>query len=237
MSILDVGIILLLIMFLISGFKKGIIKSAVSFMGFILIFVIAFIFKGYVGNVLCKYLPFFNFSGSLDGVISINILLYQFIAFFLIYLILSGVYSIILKLSGVLQKLINYTIILLIPSKLGGAVVSLIEGYLIIFALLLTLMIPFKDSSLIKDSNLASKIVYDTPVISKWTGSITNSIDEIYMLGEKLAKKELTTNEANLETIDVMLKYKIVDKKTIEQLVVLDKLKGITNLDRVLGKY
>lgn len=237
MSILDVGIILLLIMFLISGFKKGIIKSVVSFMGFILIFVIAFIFKGYVGNVLCKYLPFFNFSGSLDGVISINILLYQFIAFFLIYLVLSGIYSIILKLSGALQKLINYTIILLIPSKLGGAVVSLIEGYLVIFALLLTLMIPFKDSSLIKDSNLASKIVYDTPVISKWTGSITNSIDEIYMLGERLAKKELTTNEANLETIDVMLKYKIVDKKTIEQLVVLDKLKGITDLDRVLGKY
>ena len=34
-----------------------------------------------------------------------------------------------------------------------------------------------------------------------------------------------------------MLKHKVVSKKTIEQLIVLDKLDEIKNLDKVLKKY
>ena len=51
-----------------------------------------------------------------------------------------------------------------------------------------------------------------------------------------LAKK-ITINEANLKIVDLMLKHKVVSKKTIEQLIVLDKLDEIKNLDKVLKKY
>ena len=34
-----------------------------------------------------------------------------------------------------------------------------------------------------------------------------------------------------------MLKNKIVNKKTIEQLIVLDKLKEVKNIDKVLNNY
>ena len=50
-------------------------------------------------------------------------------------------------------------------------------------------------------------------------------------------KEEISINKANLEIIDTMIKYDVVSKKTVEQLVVLDKLKKVKGLDKVLEKY
>jgi len=44
-------------------------------------------------------------------------------------------------------------------------------------------------------------------------------------------------NEANLKSIDIMLKYKLVDKDTVENLIKNKKLKGIKNIDSVLSNY
>lgn len=116
-NIIDIAIILMVIMFGIVGFKKGIIKEAVSLIGIILVFIISFYFKETIGNILCKFLPFFTFSGPLKGLVSLNILIYQLIGFLIIYSILSGVYTLILKVSGIFQKLVNMTIVLILPSK------------------------------------------------------------------------------------------------------------------------
>ena len=66
MNILDVAIVLGLAMSAIIGFKRGAIKEIVSLIGIIVVFIIAFSFKGVLGNVLCKWLPFFNFAGNLE---------------------------------------------------------------------------------------------------------------------------------------------------------------------------
>lgn len=237
MNIIDIVIVLILIMFGIVGFKKGAIKEAVSLVGIILVFIIAWSVKGYVGNFLCKYLPFINFTGNLEGVVTLNILLYQLIGFFVAYSVLFSIYTIILKLSGIFQKLVNMTIILLLPSKLIGFVIAFVEGYIITFVVLLTLMIPLKNSTIFTESKLANKIIYETPVISNSTSSISNSINEIYDLGDKLSNKEISTNDANIKTLDIMLKYKVVSPKTVEQLVVLDKLKNVNGTDEVIAKY
>ena len=237
MNILVIVIVLFLIMFAITGFKKGLIKEATSVIGMILIFVIAYILREPLGNFLCKYLPFFQFGGTLEGMTAINILIYQLIAFLIIYSLLFSVYTIVLHLSGILQKLVNMTVILYLPSKIGGAIIGLLEGYIVLFIVLLVAMIPCKDKPIFLESKLTNQIVYHTPILSKGTGSMTNSIQEIYDLGDQLSKNELTTNEANLKTIDVMLKYKVVRPKTVEQLEALDKLKGIQELDDVIKKY
>lgn len=237
MNVLDIGIILILIMSLIVGFKQGIVKEVVSLVGLIAIFIIAYIFKEELGNFLCKYLPFFTFTGSLKGLVSINILIYQLIAFLIIYSVLLSVYAIVLKLSGILQKLVNLTIVLLLPSKLGGAIIAALKGYITIFVVLLVLMIPLKDNALFTNSKLASAIIYKTPILSTCTENITKSINEIYTLADEVSHKEISTNEANLEIIDIMLKYKVVDKKTIEQLVILDKLTEVKKINSIIEKY
>ena len=104
MSLLDIIIVLVLAMSAIIGFKRGAIKEIVSLVGIIIVFVVAFSLKGVIGNVLCKWLPFFNFAGNFEGVTVLNILLYQLLAFLIIYSLLFSVYMIVLKISGVVQK-------------------------------------------------------------------------------------------------------------------------------------
>lgn len=237
MNILDIVIVLILIMSAIIGFKRGAIKEIVSLVGIIIVFIVAFAFKGVLGNVLCKWLPFFNFAGNLEGVTVLNILLYQLIAFLIIYSLLFSIYMIVMKISGVVQKLVHMTVILWLPSKIIGAVVAFITGYVMVFVVLLALLIPLKDTNMFKESKFANYVVYDTPILAGSAENISRSINEVYTLGEDLSKGDISKNEANLETMDILLKYKIVSPKTAKELVALDKLDGISGLDSVIQKY
>ena len=237
MNILDIVIVLILIMSAIIGFKRGAIKEIVSLVGIIIVFIVAFAFKGVLGNVLCKWLPFFNFAGNLEGVTVLNILLYQLIAFLIIYSLLFSIYMIVMKISGVVQKLVHMTVILWLPSKIIGAVVAFITGYVMVFVVLLALLIPLKDTDMFKDSKFANYVVYDTPILAGSAENISRSINEVYTLGEDLSKGDISKNEANLETMDILLKYKIVSPKTAKELVALDKLDGISGLDSIIQKY
>ena len=239
MTAIDIVIILLLIMFGVVGWKQGIIKEAVQLIGMIIILVIAFMFKGELGNIFCKWLPFFNFNGSpLEGMTTLNILLYQVLGFVIIFTVLYAIYTIILKLSGVFQKILDWTIILLIPSKIGGLIIGLLEGYILLFVLLLIITgLPANYTSNFTNSNLVQTIVYKTPILSSASKDVTNSMKDIYVLVDEVAQKKITTNEANLKTVDIMLKYDLVTPKTVEQLVILDKLKGIKGIDAVIAKY
>ena len=237
MNILDIVIVLILIMSAIIGFKRGAIKEIVSLVGIIIVFIVAFAFKGVLGNVLCKWLPFFNFAGNLEGVTVLNILLYQLIAFLIIYSLLFSVYMIVMKISGIVQKIVHMTVILWLPSKLIGAVVAFITGYVMVFVVLLALLIPLKDTDIFIESRFANYIVYDTPILAGSADNISSSINEVYTLGEELSKGDISKNEANLETMDILLKYKIVSPETARQLIVLDKLDGISGLDSVIKRY
>ena len=239
MTAIDIVIILLLVMFGVVGWKQGIIKEAVQLVGMIIILVIAFMFKGELGNIFCKWLPFFNFNGSpIEGMTTLNILLYQVLGFVIIFTVLYAIYTIILKLSGVFQKILDWTIILLIPSKIGGLIIGLLEGYIILFVLLLIITgLPASYTSNFTNSNLVQTIVYKTPILSSASKDVTNSMKDIYVLVDEVAQKKITTNDANLKTVDIMLKYDLVTPKTVEQLVILDKLKGVKGIDAVIAKY
>lgn len=237
LNIIDVIIILFILVFVLAGFKNGIINEIVSLIGIIAIVVVSFIFKEQIGNILCKYLPFFNFTGELKGLVSLNILFYQLVGFFLVAGILLGVFALILKVSGIFQKLINLTIVLAIPSKIGGALIGVLEGTIITFVIVLALSIPLSDFDYYRESLLVNKMLYDIPVISSKTKNVSSSIKDVYDLVDKVRGRKITVNEANIEIIEDMLKYKIVDVKTIEQLIVLDKLKSVNGIDKVVARY
>jgi uncharacterized membrane protein required for colicin V production len=237
MSIVDIGIILALILFPIIGWMRGVIKETVSLVGLIAVFIISYTFKEEIGNVLCKFLPFLTFSGNIKGLVSLNILIYQMIGFITIFSILFLAYQIIVLVSGLLQTIIKWTKILDKPSKILGAIVGGVCGYLIIFAVLLVSVVAFQNHEEMKKSFLSKIIVYKTPIISYYTKDISTTVNHIYDLVEDLENEEISINKANLEIIDTMIKYDVVSKKTVEQLVVLDKLKKVKGLDKVLEKY
>lgn len=237
MNLFNIVIILMILMTGLVGWKRGVLKEAVFLIGTILIFVIAFNMKNVVGDVLCKYLPFFTFSGNLEGVITLNIFIYQAIAFAFIVAVLYAIFSFIMAMTGIMQKIVNATIILALPSKILGLIIGLIEGYIIMFVILVALAIPLKQIPSYEESSLANKIIHDTPLLSKSIGNVGNAISDIYELVDNINKNMQTTNEINLECLDIMLKYKIVSVKEIRKLNALDKLDTVKNIDTVLEKY
>lgn len=237
MNIFDIGIILLFILFIIIGFKNGVMREIVSFLGIIVVFIVSYMFKGIVGNFLCEMLPFIKFTGVLKGMTAINILLYQAISFFIIFSILLGIYAVAMKLSKVLQKIINLTIILWLPSKLLGALVSLIKGYLILFVVFIMLMIPLQNSEEYTNSKMIKTILYETPILSTCTKSLTSSMKEVYDLVTQVSEKNISTNDANLKVLDILLKYKVTTKENINILINKNKLTDIQNIESVLNKY
>ena len=237
LNIFDIGIILLFVMFAISGFKRGVIKELVALIGIIIVFIVSFSLKGVIGNFLCTFLPFFKFTGSIAGLTVINVFLYQTIAFLIIFSILLSIYAIALKISKIIQKLVNITIILWLPSKILGAIVSIIKGYIVLFAVFLVLMVPLKNQEIFNESSLINNILYKTPILSKSTNNFTTSVTEVYDLVFAVNDKKLSTNAANLRALDIMLKYNIVDKDTIKRLIKLHKLDNINNVENIINKY
>lgn len=237
MNILDIGIVLLLIMFFITGFKRGVIKELASLIGIVLVFIISYQLKGYIGNILCYIFPFFKFSGSIEGLSILNIIMYQAIAFLIIFSLLLSLYEIILKLSKALQKIVNMTIILIIPSKILGGLISMLKGYILLFVIFIVLLVPLRNQNIFYESKMINHMLYKSPILSKYTNKEMNAITEIYDLGEKVTKKQISTNAANKKGLDIILKYNITDKKTIENLIKIHKLDNINNVDEILNNY
>lgn len=235
MNIIDAIIILIILMGAVVGFKNGVIRQTVSLVGFLLVIILAFMLKNPLSLWMYEYLPFFNFWGILKGVTVINILLYEVIAF----LILVAVFSIILKLvlfaAKLIEKILEFTVILGIPSKILGAVVGAIEYFFLVFVVLYVLSLPFFDIKSLRDSRYAVKILEHTPILSNYTSEVTKTLNDFVELKDKYDKANNST-EFNKEALVVLLDYKIIDVKSVDKLVERNKLK-IEDIEEILKNY
>lgn len=233
MLVADIIILIFILLGVVVGFKRGLTTELISTLGIIIIVVVAFILKNPVSQVLYSYLPFFKFGGFIKGVTVLNILVYEIIAFLLVLGILTIVFKLVLSFTKIFEKLLKYTIVLGIPSKIAGAVVGIIENYIWAFIILYVISLPFFNFNF--ESKYRDKILNNTPILSKYIDSSTKVIDEFADLKDKY---EVTTNatEFNRETLDLFLKYKIITVDSVEELIKKDKL-SISNVDEILNKY
>ena len=162
---------------------------------------------------------------------ALNVLIYQIAGFIALFALLYGLYSVVFVASKILQKIVDISIFLTLPSKLAGAIIGLVEGYLVTFLILLALVIPLRNYKHFNEGNLSKKILYESPIVSEKTNGLITSIDEVKTLVLQIKDKEITKNDANLQLIGTMIKYKVVDAHTVEQLVILDKLSSIKGID------
>lgn len=227
MNIIDLVLILLLILSAITGMKRGVVREIAMLIGIIVTYFLAFAFKGQVGILLCRILPFFGF----DGLVSLNIIVYQLIAFIVIAVILFGIYSIILSFTGIVQKLVDISFILTLPSKILGFIVGFVEGYIVLFMILLVLQIPFKDNDLFINSKLSNQIVNNTVLLSSSLGKLDDCMIDITDLTKNYDKRD--SNQINLEIIRLELKYNIINQEDLKKIIKtkkLDKINGIKDI-------
>ena len=135
-NIIDTVIVLIVMMGAIVGMKRGVIKQSVMTIGLILVLVLSFLLKNPVSALMYKYMPFISFHGLLENLAVLNILLYEIIAFGIVFSVLSAILIALIKISSILEKILRATVILAIPSKILGFILGAVEYYLVVFIIL-----------------------------------------------------------------------------------------------------
>ena len=223
MNIFDIMICLLLIIGFIIGFKNGVVRQGISLAGIIIIFIIAYFLKGYIGNFLCINLPFFNYFGPLKGLTTINIIVYQLIAFLLVFTVLLFIYIVIVKISKVLEKVVDATIIFWLPSKLLGGFLCFIEVYIIIYAVILFLSVPLSTNPYFHNSKGVNIVLYETPFLGKT--KFAKSVKNISTLTNNIKKEKISKEDANKKILVVLVENNVIDIDTVNKLNEQNKLK------------
>lgn len=234
MNIIDVVIILVILCSAVVGFKRGVLKELVMTVGFLLVFILSFYLKNPLADWFSLYLPFFQFGGIVEGVTVLNILLYQVIAFIIVFSVIMVIFKVLLSITGFVEKILKYTIILGIPSKILGAIVGAIEGYIIAFILVFIFNQPMLDVGVINESKWKDNIL-NTPVLNKVVSSVGDTVTDVYYLVEN-NKDNMNTDDFNREAIDIMLEHKLIDVEYVEKLIDRGKVR-VPGIDSVLNKY
>ena len=223
MTIVDAIVILFLLTGAVLGFKKGAIKSLVALIGTILLVVVSYYLKNPVAEILFKYGPFLNFKGAWNGLSTLNILLYESIAYVLVFVVLSSVLSLLLKISGIIEKILNATIILGIPSKLIGAVLGFLEALVFSFIVLFILLQFNVTNPYVRESKMTQNILGKTPFIKTMIDAPYKAINDIAKLEEKYKNTE-NKDLYNCEILNIMLDYEVITPEAAEDLVEQNKL-------------
>lgn len=222
MNVVDVIIIALLILGGVAGFKAGVIKKLTDFIGMFVVIILAFYLKNYISVIMYENLPFFNFFGLINGIDALNILLYEVIAFLVIFIALLFVLKVVLMLTGLVEKILKATVILSIPSKLLGIVVGVIEMYVYLFLILVIVSLPIFDSSFLKSSKMNNFILNNTPVLSGVSEEIIDIYGDVYNIIDN--RKNKTNEQLNEEILKVLIDKKVVTKESAKKLVDKNKI-------------
>lgn len=234
-TIVDAIIVLFLLMGAVIGFKRGAIQSATMFIGIIFVIILSYYLKNPLSKLMYTYLPFFQFSGTLQGVTVLNILIYEAIAFLIVFLLLNTVLHVLIKVTGILEKILKFTIILGIPSKILGAIFGLLEQFIYVFIFLFLLSRLSFTAEYINQSALSDRILNSTPILSNIVEDSYQSFEEIYSLKDKYANST-NKEEYNKEALDILLKYAIISPDGAKKLVDNGKLQ-IKDANSIIGKY
>ena len=216
-NVIDAAVILLILCAGVIGFKRGLFKQLVMTVGLLLVYIISFKLKNPLADWMSLKLPFFNFGGVFEGATVLNVILYQSIAFIIVFSLIMVIFKIILSLTGALEKILKFTIILAIPSKIGGFIVGIIEGYIIMFIALFILSQPFLKIDVVEQSKLREPILNTSPILSNIVSSTNSAIKDIYNLEKEFIQTK-NVEYFNNETARILIDYNIVDKEYINEL-------------------
>ena len=217
-NIVDVIILILFAVGFVSGFKRGVVKQGVLTFGTILVVVLSFMLKNPLSMMLYKKCPFFT-VGILENYSILNILLYELISFFILLSIFSLLLAVIIKISGIVERFLRSTVILALPSRIIGALLGILEFYIFCFVVLLIVTMPifsFSSVDVIKESTFKEKILSDNFIMSKISGGMVKSVNEINDLLEE--EENLGTEKFNCKALNVFVNNKIVSTNSVKYL-------------------
>lgn len=228
MNIVDIGVVVFIIFGGILGFSRGFTKSLVEAIGTILVVVLAYLFKNPVSVFFYEHLPFFNLN-ALKGSEVLNILLYEVLAFLAVLAVLVVILRMLLMATSVFERILNATVILGLPSKIAGAIIGLLQHYVLSFVILYILTLGFVTSEIVAESELRPGIVEDTPILSEFVSDSTVVVDKFRSLINKYDDKKISESDFNRLAIQLFMEYKLITPESVEKLIEKGKISEFDN--------
>lgn len=232
MNLLDYIIVIVIILSAVTGFKRGFLKSLINFVGTIVVIILAFYLKNPISVFLYEHFPFFNLSGTMNGISVYNIIIYETISFLLTLVVLSIGLRLVVTISGIISKLTFGLLDNGILGHLLGLLFGVLKGYILVFFISFVLASIAPSSSIYQKSNYADTIVTKTPLLSNVVSKTYNSIKDVY----EVLKSNNNKEEANRKCLEILLKYEIVTEESVSKLQEKGKI-NISNISNILNKY
>lgn len=217
MNIIDVVIIFGLILGGMAGARNGVFKQTTLLIGTILCFVLSWLLKDFIANFLSYTLPFFNFAGPFEGLTSLNIVMYQLIAFLILMALFTSVLVVLLKITDGFEKFLKFTVLLGIPSKILGFIVGVIEAYVILFAILFFVNQPAFNFGVVNESHFKDPILTSSPGLSNMVGDMNDAINDIYYITKDYHYSN-NSNTFNRRVVNSLLEHNVIDEDYLNEL-------------------
>lgn len=233
-TIVNIVIIAFIVLSIISGFKEGFFEAGIKFIGTVIAFILSYLLKNPVSVFMYNRLPFFKLSGVFEGVTVINILIYEFVSFILVFLVMMLILKLICEITEIVDKLISWIVFIGIPNKILGAVVGFLEGIVTLYFAVVILNVGSNIFGYYLEPSLADDIL-EVPILKETFGSSFTALDEIVEISKDY-KDTHNKGEFNYKALDILLKYEVITKNNVIYLVNNGKL-NIENIEVLLEKY
>lgn len=225
--IVSILVILILVADIVAGYKKGFLESGVKFLKTVIAMLIAYFCKAPLSKYLYLNFPFFKLSGIFKGVTAVNILLYEVIAFFVVFILVLVILNIISGILKLDEKILRLVSIIGVPNKIMGAIIGGLKSLVFLYFALSIFFVVSNFMKLDTGESLGDYIV-EMPVLKNTFGSVLDSFDQISDLAveyENIQDKE----QLNNESIDILLKYDIITEENLELLIKAGKVQYTVN--------
>ena len=187
-----------------------------------IIVILSFTLKNNLSTIMYENLPFFSFGGFIKGIDAINILLYEIIAFLIIFAALYFILRAVLVVTGLIEKILKATVILSIPSKILGIFAGILESYVYIFIVLVILTLPIFNIPFVRESKMVNFMLDDTPILSSMSSEMIDIYDNVYNI--VINRKDKSNEEINTEITKLMIDKNVLTKESARKLVDRNKL-------------
>lgn len=159
-TLLDIGILILFLYFIIGGYKKGFIEQTSTIFGIILALIISM-------NYYDEFVPI------ITPYINVGVEMLQFISFAILFIAIN----VFVHILGVIFKKILDMLFLKPLDHAAGAALGLVKGFVLSYFLVLMLYyIPYSSlTEQINNSILAVKLLDMTPVLQNSIHNIFNN--------------------------------------------------------------
>ncbi len=219
-TVVDILIIIFIALGTWAGWKRGLIKSLVNLVGLVAIVVISYSLRIPLANFLIDKLPFF----PIDGLASLSILIYNVISFIFIFIMLYCVLNIVLAVTGFIDTLLKFTVIWILPSKIGGAIIGFMESWVFVFLVIFVLSSFSLTASFVSPSKVSNFILDKTPILGNYLGGLSNSARDIYEIVEDMKDSNKDTKSVDFDILMTLINYNVITPEKAQELVDTGKL-------------